>query len=164
MAHRPEMKFLLLGMLVGFLIAGCSGDSSTSEGEGVDGLEGRAQSEQMEGSGAGIQPRDYNVPAAEAEVVNPIPADDASVARGEEIYQSVCADCHGEEGRGDGPLAVAFDPQPVDFQADFVRSLSDGELFYIITNGIEDTEMPDFGYFDEEDRWSLVNYLRTLQN
>ncbi|MFC1997764.1 c-type cytochrome [Chloroflexota bacterium] len=106
---------------------------------------------------------DYGVPAEDANVVNPIAANDASLERGEKSYTTSCIDCHGEQGRGDGLAATRLNPKPSDFRADHVKELSDGELFYIITYGIEGSAMQAVGFFDEEIRWNLVNYLRTFQ-
>lgn len=110
-----------------------------------------------------VEPKDYGVPADAANVVNPIAADDASLQEGEEIYKASCITCHGEQGRGDGPVAASLDPKPADFRSEYVKQLSDGELFYIITNGIEGSPMQAWGFFEEERRWHLVNYLRTFQ-
>jgi mono/diheme cytochrome c family protein len=84
---------------------------------------------------------DYGVPADDANAVNPIAADDASLQRGEEIYISSCIDCHGKEGRGDGVAATRLNPKPADFRSENVKELSDGELFYIITNGTTSSRM-----------------------
>ncbi|MGD2156528.1 MAG: cytochrome c [Anaerolineales bacterium] len=151
---------LVAGMLVGLLLTGCSGDSSATE----DPSAGSAEPEQeMEEPMEEVEPRDYGVPDENANVTNPIPADDASLQRGEETYISSCINCHGEEGRGDGVVGATLDPKPVDFRAEHVKDLSDGELFYIITNGVEGTAMQAWALFDEEKRWDLVNYLRTFQ-
>jgi mono/diheme cytochrome c family protein len=104
-------------------------------------------------------PREYNVPAEDAAFVNPIKADAASLQRGREIYESSCLKCHGEEGRGDGPSVT----NPIDFREEFVVELSDGEIFYLITNGVEGSEMWAFNFLDDDQRWHLVNYIRTLQ-
>lgn len=114
-------------------------------------------------SGEVEEVRDYGVPAEDANLTNPLPADDTSLARGEDLYRKSCIDCHGEEGRGDGLAAKNLDPQPIDFRADYVKELSDGELFYIISNGIEDSAMMAWGFFDDERRWHLVNYIRSFQ-
>jgi mono/diheme cytochrome c family protein len=112
-----------------------------------------------------VELKDHGVPADDANVVNPIAADDASLQQGEEIYKGKgsCIKCHGEEGRGDGLIAAGLNPKPSDFRAEHVKELSDGELFYIITHGIEGSDMQAWGFFDEERRWHLVNYLRTFQ-
>ncbi|MEJ2266310.1 MAG: cytochrome c, partial [Anaerolineales bacterium] len=110
-----------------------------------------------------VGPKDFGVPADAANAVNPVAADDASLQRGEELYLVTCVKCHGEQGQGDGPLAVAFDPKPLDYRDEQVKQLTDGELFYIITHGIEGTAMSSFEAFEEEDRWHLVNYVRSLQ-
>ena len=124
-------------LLVGLLLAGCS-------------------------SGEVEEVKDYGVPAEDANLVNPIPSDDASLERGGGLYTN-CVNCHGEEGRGDGPGVVTLDPKPTDFRAEHVKALSDGELFYIITNGVEGSGMRGWNFFTEEQRWHLVNYIRSLQ-
>lgn len=98
-----------------------------------------------------------------ASVTNPILATDESRATGETIFAASCAVCHGQKGRGDGPTAEAMEIKPADLTAGHVQELSDGALFYIITNGKPDTPMPAWqGVIEEEDRWNVVNYLRTL--
>jgi mono/diheme cytochrome c family protein len=106
---------------------------------------------------------DYAVPAEAAEVANPIEADADSLDRGGRIYESSCLNCHGSEGDGKGPTASRLDPEPADFRADRVLNLSDGELFYMITIGIEGSAMIPFNYLNEEQRWHLVNYIRSFQ-
>ncbi|MCK4899015.1 MAG: c-type cytochrome [Anaerolineales bacterium] len=159
-------------MLVGLLLSGCTGVSTAAEdagagsadGEGVSEPVGETEPEQdLEEPMEEVGPKDYGVPADDANVVNPIPADETSLQRGEELYKKSCIDCHGEEGRGDGLAAANLNPQPADFRAEHVKELSDGELFYIITYGIEGSAMQARGFFDEERRWHLVNYLRTFQ-
>ena len=63
-------------------------------------------------SGEVEEVRDYGVPAEDANLVNPFPADDASLTRGEELYKKSCIDCHGEEGRGDALASKNLDPHP----------------------------------------------------
>lgn len=94
---------------------------------------------------------------------NPILPDAESVAIGEFHYQQYCAVCHGEEGRGDGPAGLALSPRPVDFGDGHLNIHPDGDLYYWIQNGIEETPMPGFGnQLSSEDTWHLVNYLRRL--
>ncbi len=74
-----------------------------------------------------------------------------------------CAVCHGETGEGDGPAAGGLESEPSDLHADHVQENSDGALFYIITHGRPDTPMPAWeDVLSEEERWHLVNFLRTF--
>lgn len=170
--HHVLWSVLATFMLVGLLLSGCTGSSKTSEdpiagstdSEGVFEPVGEIEPEQeMEEPTVEVEPKDYGVPADDANVINPIAVDDASLQRGEEIYRSSCIKCHGEEGRGDGSVGASLNPKPVDFRAEHVKELSDGELFYIITHGVEGSAMRTFAFFEEEDRWHLVNYMRTFQ-
>ena len=94
---------------------------------------------------------------------NPILPDLESVAQGKQLYEATCLTCHGEAGHGDGPTAASLSTQPVDFSAGHTETHPDGDLFYWIREGIEDTEMPAFGdQVTEEETWHLVNYIRRL--
>ncbi len=84
---------------------------------------------------------------------------------GRSAFAQHCAACHGEEGRGDGPLAEVLPEPPADFghpmHAGFYTA---GERFWIITHGVPALGMPGFGdVLDEETRWSLVRHIRELQ-
>ena len=86
----------------------------------------------------------------------------APLARGRELYQQNCTQCHGVAGRGDGPLAAGLRPPPLDLTV-HVPLHSDGELANWITNGIPRTSMPAFGsQFSPEEIQAVVNYLREL--
>ena len=86
----------------------------------------------------------------------------APLARGREIYQQNCAQCHGVGGRGDGPLAAGLRPPPVDLTV-HVPLHGDATLAGWIANGIPRTAMPAFGgQFSEEEIQAVINYLRDL--
>ncbi len=72
------------------------------------------------------------------------PNDTLMVSRGEEIYLTQCASCHGVGLRGDGPLADSLDPPPVDFSQPHTKVHSDEDFIYWIQNGIQGTAMPGF--------------------
>lgn len=162
MRGRTETWYVLAAcVLVAMLASACSSASPAPEDTSSAATETAAQAAPSLEPTQG--PKDYDIPADAADVSNPIPADEASVTRGEEIYMGTCVDCHGEGGRGDGPAAVRQNPKPADFNAEFVKNLTDGELFYIITNGVEGTGMMSWAVYDEDKRWHLVNYIRSLQ-
>jgi mono/diheme cytochrome c family protein len=101
------------------------------------------------------------LPADMRSLRNPFPPDTASLARGREIYEQNCASCHGENGRGDGPLAASLRPRPADFRVHMAAGHTDGELFTWLSRGVPGTAMPAFeGQLNETDRWHVVNYIR----
>jgi copper transport protein len=90
---------------------------------------------------------------------NPIAPSEESVARGRELYEANCTQCHGLTGRGDGPLAATLPIPPADFDL-HVPYHTDIFFFEVITRGFGDV-MPSFGdQLSEEDRWNLINFLR----
>lgn len=98
-------------------------------------------------------------------VPNPVPYTLEAVARGAEIFAQHCAMCHGVEGRGDGVLAASLNPPPADLTADHVDDHSDGDIFWWVTHGIEQTAMPAFGsVLTEEERWTVIHFVRSLRH
>src|SRR5262245_35879267 len=78
-----------------------------------------------------------------------------------------CAICHGNDGSGDTSIGRGLYPKPPDMRQAQTQNLTDGELFYIIHNGIRLTGMPAFGQQTEEpdlDSWKLVHFIRHLPN
>ena len=109
------------------------------------------------------QNKPWPVPDNYKTMKNPVASDAQSIADGKELYATHCKSCHGTKGLGDGPKAAQLKTDPGDFaKADF-QNQSDGALFYKTTEGRED--MPSFKKKipDADDRWSIVNYLRTLK-
>jgi mono/diheme cytochrome c family protein len=85
------------------------------------------------------------------------------VSQGKALYDEKCADCHGTAGKGDGPDAAMLSNKPNDFtdQA-FMAQNSAAKLYQDITSGVQ-PDMPAFsGVLDDNQRWSVASYLRTL--
>jgi mono/diheme cytochrome c family protein len=106
------------------------------------------------------------IPADYAGLTSPIAADAESLARGEEVYSLFCVACHGESGMGDGPTAAALNPAPPSL-AMTSRMMGDDYLYWRISEGGAfppfNSAMPAWkASVNEEDRWHLVNYMRTL--
>jgi len=95
---------------------------------------------------------------------NPIQPDAASVSRGQPLYQSWCVPCHGVAGKGDGPIGITLNPPPADLTAHTAPGVhTDRQLYLWITNGYPNSQMPAFkGQLDDQQRWDIVNYIRTL--
>jgi copper transport protein len=106
----------------------------------------------------------YQLSLASAQpVVNPIPAGPESLAAGQLLYSQSCLACHGATGRGDGPAGRALRPPPADFRVHMAAGHTDGQLFDWLSNGVPGTSMPAFrDQLSVEDRWNLINYLRTF--
>lgn len=104
----------------------------------------------------------WNVPPEEARRANPVVSDRNTVGLGEKLYQDRCSDCHGSKGRGDGPGGSDLDRRPTDFTQSPTQSQTDGSLYWKITEGRK--PMPGYARkLTDEQRWQLVNYLRTLK-
>lgn len=94
---------------------------------------------------------------------NPTAADDASIARGAELYAINCKMCHGQTAEGNGPIAPFLANKPANLTSPVVQSKSDGSIFLTITNGVTG-KMPALNEnFIVSERWDLVNYIRTLK-
>lgn len=103
----------------------------------------------------------WDAPKNLAEKRNPLGHEDPIIAKGKAIYESNCAACHGERGRGNGPAAIALRPRPHPFNERHVASQSDSVLFWKITTGR--APMPAWGgNLSEADRWAVIHYLHTL--
>ena len=94
---------------------------------------------------------------------NPVASSAESIAEGKKLYATHCKSCHGTKGLGDGSKAAQLKTEPGDFSTAEFHAQSDGALFYKTTEGRDD--MPNFKKKipDAEERWSLVNYMRTLK-
>jgi copper transport protein len=86
----------------------------------------------------------------------------APIERGREIYQANCAQCHGAGGRGDGPVAAALMPRPLDLTV-HVPLHTDSALTDFINNGVARTAMQAWkGKFTDEEIQAIINYLRQV--
>jgi len=103
-------------------------------------------------------------PESAKEIKNPVPEDDrsSSAKDGKKLFETRCVVCHGKKGEGDGPGGKALDPKPANLTSELVQSQEDGEIFWKITNG-RGPMIKWEGIIKEEERWDLVNYIRTLK-
>ena len=109
-----------------------------------------------------LQNRPWAVPDSAREMKNPISSADADLVSIRPIYRDKCSACHGLTGKGDGHDASLYDPKPTDFtDASHMRGVTDGELFYKLTEGRK--PMPSFRKrLTDEQRWRMILLLRTL--
>jgi mono/diheme cytochrome c family protein len=105
------------------------------------------------------------VPAAVRDRVNPVAPTDDALAEGMAHFADHCAVCHANNGSGDTEMGHGFYPPAPDMRLPATQELTDGELFYIIENGVRFTGMPGWGTgtaAGEESSWRLVQFLRHL--
>jgi mono/diheme cytochrome c family protein len=104
----------------------------------------------------------WTAPAEAKSLKNPVPVNEATLAAGKALFADKCANCHGEKGDGKGPEAEMYAVPPTNFtDAHMMGEMTDGEIFWKITEGRR--PMPSFKkQFTDEQRWQLVNYVRTF--
>jgi len=112
--------------------------------------------------------RAFAVPSDIKNMANPVAASPEAVAAGMRHFAGYCAPCHGNDGGGTGTLyGRGLFPKAPDMRLPATQDLTDGELFYIIENGVRFTGMPAFGSgtadpAGETLAWQLVHFLRRL--
>lgn len=102
------------------------------------------------------------IPPEALKVVNPVKPTAPSIAAGKKKYGYDCAMCHGADGNGKGDLAVDMKLKMIDYRDPAtLKSVTDGEMFYVIKNG--NGQMPsEADRLKDEDIWNLVNYIRSI--
>jgi mono/diheme cytochrome c family protein len=104
-----------------------------------------------------------HAPEARA-LVNPVAATPASIERGKKMYSVHCAVCHADDGMAspaEAPVAgrlAAFGAPP--FPLASVPAYEDGQIYTKIRYGLP--MMPAYPQISDDDRWHIVNYLRTM--
>jgi mono/diheme cytochrome c family protein len=115
-----------------------------------------------------LRARAMALPAAARERANPVQASlrelGKVLADARAHWADHCASCHANDGSGDVAMGKRMYPPAPDMRQAATQNLSDGELFYIIENGIRFTGMPAWGGSDHgaEDSWKLVHFIRHL--
>ena len=105
----------------------------------------------------------WPVPDKYAKMPNPVKSDATSIAAGKELWAKHCQSCHGKSGKGDGSKAAQLKTLPDDMTKADVQKQTDGAFFYKTSEGRKD--MPSFKKKipDQDDIWSIINYIRTLK-
>ena len=97
----------------------------------------------------------YPVPLAPAQLPD--------LKRGDTLFQTSCAACHGATGHGNGPAAASLDPKPVNFtDRTRARQRSSFALEQVIDQGINGTAMQSFASLPAQDRWNLAFKVGTF--
>jgi mono/diheme cytochrome c family protein len=109
--------------------------------------------------------RAWATPQAMRDRTNPVQPTAEVLDQALAHFADHCATCHGNDGSGDTPIGRGLYPRAPDMRAAATQSLTDGELFSIIENGIRLTGMPAWGNGTpegERESWALVHFVRRL--
>ena len=108
------------------------------------------------------KPAEHKMTPEDVARKNPIAATSEGLAEARKLYGYDCAMCHGKAGDGKGDLAADMKLEMHDWrEATSLEKMTDGELFFIITNGKGKME-GEGDRSSEKARWNLVNFVRSL--
>ena len=131
---------------------------------GTHGLSAREQPGPLE-RWVARQARTLAVPREARKNENPVPDSPQVQADARAHWADHCAACHANNGSGDVEMGKHMYPPAPDMRQPETQQMTDGELFFIIQNGIRMTGMPAWSsgsHHDEQDSWKLVRFIRHL--
>ena len=128
-----------------------------------DGVSSRAKPTALEIMMA-REARHMAIPKSARKVQNTVPDTPENLHNARLHFADHCAICHADDGSGDTLFGRNLYPKPPDLRQQQTQDLSDGEIFWVIENGVRFTGMPAFGgaHGTQEDSWKLVRFIRHL--
>lgn len=105
--------------------------------------------------------RGLATPSSAVDARNPLEATPLNIAEARDHFADHCAVCHANDGSGRTQINAGLYPPAADMRGPVTQDLTDGEIFYIIKNGIRFTGMPGWGG-EAEENWKLVLFIRHL--
>ena len=110
--------------------------------------------------------RNVSIPRRARNEANPLSATPDVLAEAKERFGERCANCHGNNGNGESNIGKNLYPKAPDLRLPATQNLTDGEIHYIIKNGVRLTGMPAWGNphiaQDDTDAWKLVLFVRSI--
>jgi mono/diheme cytochrome c family protein len=101
---------------------------------------------------------------AAKEVINPMIANEPTLAEGKRLYELYCWHCHGKEGNGDGPvIAIGGFPPPQwkSYNSDYIRKLSEGQMYHTVTYG-KNAMGSHASQLAPMQRWKIITYIKNV--
>jgi len=156
----PKLGWVLLGAFGACAVVGLAAALALSQARGFSAREQPFALERWVARWA----RGAASPADARSVPNPVPNNATVLVEARAHWADHCAGCHGNDGSGNTPLGKNSYPPAPDMRLAETQQMSDGELFYIIQNGIRMSGMPAWGGSDHDaqDSWKLVHFIRHL--
>jgi mono/diheme cytochrome c family protein len=129
----------------------------------ADGFSARTRPSQVEAMIA-ERARHLALPRGAAERANPVSNSPQVLADAVAHWADHCASCHGNDGKGKTTRGQQMYPPAPDMTQPSTQRMSDGELFFIIENGVRLSGMPGWGGSEhgEQGSWKLVHFIRHL--
>ena len=103
----------------------------------------------------------WQAPDEVRQLQNPLSETAEVINKGQKVFQSLCASCHGDKGTGNPVMLKTLNPPPADLTSTAVQQQTDGEIFWKITEG-RGVMASYKNMLSEEDRWAVVKYIRQL--
>lgn len=109
--------------------------------------------------------RNFAIPHSARRQENPLNISAENLQAGRELFLAKCANCHGIDAEGITPVGRSLYPRASNLRSPETQSLSDGEIHYIIENGVQLTGMPAWGTAHQptDEIWQLVMFIRTMR-
>ena len=135
-----RIKVSVLAATVGLLMAMWSFDFSASAHEGH-----------------------RHAPARAKKLKNPLTASQENIEAGHALFSRNCASCHGEDGKAKTDVAEAMKVKPADLTGHAMHGITDGEIYWVVTNGIKTSGMPALNAKTKpNERWQMALYVKHL--
>jgi len=134
------IKVWLLSLAVGLVVSACLIDLSVSAHEGH-----------------------RHAPASTKKLKNPLTATEENIEAGRALFNRNCASCHGDDGKAKTDVAAAMKVKPTDLTGHEMHGITDGEIYWVITNGIKKSAMPALNAKTKpNERWQMALYVKHL--
>jgi mono/diheme cytochrome c family protein len=101
--------------------------------------------------------------AAGRELKNPLEKTEKNMAAGKGLYENYCLVCHGETGKGDGPVTQRNGPIPPAYSSDALKNLPEGKMYHTVEYG-KNMMGSHASQLLPTQRWKIIMYVQTLQN
>jgi high-affinity iron transporter len=110
-------------------------------------------------------PETTALPAADAQFADLISPPAAMLAKGKSLFMNDCVACHGANGEGDGPAALALKPKPRNFHSPkgWINGRTASGMYKTLTDGIPGSPMPPFSSISVKDRLAIISYIRSFK-
>ncbi len=104
---------------------------------------------------------EWEAPASTDTLKSSLISNSKIIAEGKKVYENMCWSCHGLDGKGNGPAAVAINPRPADHTSGKVQKQTDGNIYWKISTG-RGAMQPYGKTLTSKQRWALVAFIRHL--